>query len=222
MLSCVSYIDESFRTRSQRKQEGIAIEFDNLDPSLLTPYSFSQGGRPHDHFVEFYDNDHSLIDSIRTFVAIGLSEGDAAVVVADEPHREALEEELNRIIDLRTASDEGLYVSLDARETLGLFMEGGEPQPTKFEHVMDDVIGRAAATGKGVRVFGEMVALLWAQGNVNGALVLEDLWNDLSMRHPFRLFCAYPTKGFDDEKLAQLAAVCGRHSHVLVSKAQEV
>jgi hypothetical protein len=62
-----------------------------------------------------------------------------------------------------------------------------------------------------------MVAILWAEGNVAAALALEELWNDFLMKHPARLFCAYPSTVLDDENKAGVDGVRGCHSHVLVS-----
>lgn len=58
-----------------------------------------------------------------------------------------------------------------------------------------------------VRAFGEMVALLWAEGNHGGAIRLEELWNDLQNSHSFALFCAYPMNGFGGEKFAEPGCV---------------
>lgn len=197
----------------------MSIDFGNLDPSLFAP---SGGLGASDHFVELYDDDRALVDSVRTFVSIGISEGDAAIVIAEPAHREAFEAELDRVIELERARAEGLYLSVDAAEVLSRFMEDGLPDAARFDRVIGDLIGRAAVGGRNVRVFGEMVAMLWAEGNVAGALSLEDLWNRFSKRSPFRLFCAYPTAGFDDADLARLSAVCGRHSHVVVCHATAV
>lgn len=68
-----------------------------------------------------------------------------------------------------------------------------------------------------MRVFGEMVSLLWEQGNVAGALNLEDLWNELSESIRFKLFCAYPTHIFGRRNAAPLHAICERHSHVILA-----
>lgn len=52
------------------------------------------------------------------------------------------------------------------------------------------VISRAAEGRPRVRIFGEMVALLWAEGMNDAALGLEGLWNDLRKLRPFSLLCA--------------------------------
>lgn len=43
-----------------------------------------------------------------------------------------------------------------------------------------------------VAVFGEAVALLWAEGNAEGAIQLEKLGNDLTKTHKVGILCAYP------------------------------
>ena len=43
-----------------------------------------------------------------------------------------------------------------------------------------------------VCVFGEMVWLLWDAGQVNAAIEVETLWNELGHQYPFSLLCAYP------------------------------
>jgi hypothetical protein len=176
-----------------------------------------EDAEPGAHFVEYYDDVDSLTDSVRTFVSIGISRGDAAIVIAERAHLDAFESELGRVVDLDRARARGSYVSRDASETLAQLLDDGLPDPARFEAVVGDSIARAAAGGTRVRIFGEMVAVLWAQGNVAGALALEDLWNRLADLYRFRLFCAYPTSAFDGDP-ASSEAVSHRHSHVVVSR----
>ncbi|OLD94612.1 MAG: hypothetical protein AUG80_18310 [Candidatus Rokubacteria bacterium 13_1_20CM_4_68_9] len=67
-----------------------------------------------------------------------------------------------------------------------------------------------------MRAFGEMVALLCAKGNLNGALRLEELWNDLGSGKSFSLLCAYPLQQFartDDWK--PFLDICRKHSRAI-------
>lgn len=198
----------------------MSIDFARLDPSLLAPAT--RAVKPTDHFVELYDDDSSLVDSVRTFLAMGLANGDAAVIIAAPAHREAIEAALAHSIDLDGARAQGVYVALDAAETLARFMDGDRPDSAKFHDVVGGLVGSAQRAGKGVRLFGEMVAVLWEAGNAEGAIQLEDLWNRLSEEHPFRLFCAYPATGFDEATIDGLSMVCHHHSHVLVPRAAAV
>jgi anti-sigma regulatory factor (Ser/Thr protein kinase) len=67
-----------------------------------------------------------------------------------------------------------------------------------------------------VRIYGEMVALLWDAGNVTAAIALEALWNDLGRRLPFSLFCAYDADTMGGEDCADsFRHVCHLHSAVV-------
>ena len=101
---------------------------------------------------------------------------------------------------------------LDARETLELFMVDGSPDPFRFHTQVARLVTEA---GRPVRAFGEMVALLWDDGNVAGAIELEGLWNDLLQHQRFTLLCGYPTTTLTGVSLRDVQAVCDLHSAVL-------
>jgi signal transduction histidine kinase len=67
-----------------------------------------------------------------------------------------------------------------------------------------------------VRAYGEMVDILWRDGNTRAAVHLEQLWNEASERHAFVLFCAYSMGHFYRASDAvSCLEVCRAHSHVL-------
>lgn len=170
-----------------------------------------------DHFVQFYEADTSLLNSLSGFIGKGLGAGGGAVIVATKAHRDGLESRLKGAgVDITTASASGKYVSLDAAETLSQFMVNGLPEAGRFSDLMSSVIAGVSDGRNSVRAFGEMVALLWEQGNYDGAMRLEELWNDLQKTHAFSLFCAYPMNGFSGESLVTpLNGVCNVHSRVI-------
>lgn len=169
------------------------------------------------HFAQFYETDGFLLNALSGFIGAGLGAGDACIVVATRAHRASLEERLQTDgLDVAAARARGQYVSLDAAETLSTFMLDGSPEPGRFAAVFGEIIARAAEGRQRVRIFGEMVALLWAEGHHDAAINLEALWNKLHETHSFLLFCAYPINGFGGEALASpLGAVCAEHSHVI-------
>ena len=170
-----------------------------------------------DHFVQFYEADASLLHALAGYVGSALEAGDAAVVVATKEHREALAARLGEDgVDVCAAAAAGQFVALDAAETLSQFMLDGRPDPARFAEVVGAVIERASGGRPRVRAYGEMVALLWADGNTEAALRLEALWNDLARTRPFSLFCAYPMSGVGGAGLAEsLGSVCASHSRVI-------
>ena len=173
------------------------------------------------HAVQFYTSDSFLLDELSRFIGSALGAGDAAIVVATREHRDALARRLMaRGLDLPFAITQGRYVALDARETLSELMPGGHLDPARFTELIGNVITRAAeATGSErprVAVFGEMVALLWADGRSDAMIQLERLWNGLARTHSFQLLCAYPITLFERAFDAHiLNEICKTHTHVL-------
>jgi signal transduction histidine kinase/ActR/RegA family two-component response regulator len=183
----------------------------------LAPLPLSSSVCEPEHFVQFYESDTFLLDSLIGFIGAGLSENDACIVVATKPHRDALDERLQACgIDVVAAKASGQFISLDAAETLSKFMVDDSPHHEHFRSVVESIIANAAESRTAVRVFGEMVALLWADGNSSAALSLEELWNDLHKVRTFSLFCAYPMEGFGgDMRATGLSDVCTTHSRVI-------
>lgn len=173
----------------------------------------------HQHLVEFYERDELLADSVRTHLDPCLRGDETAIVVATEAHRQLFAAALWRSgVDVGAAQAAGRYLALDADETLSRFMVDGAPDPTRFWTAIGGVVDTATSCGRRVRIYGEMVALLWAEGNVAAAIALEDLWNELSGARPFSLLCAYPTTAFDPvESTALFRVLCEQHSFVSAS-----
>ena len=173
--------------------------------------------KPHNHVVNFYDDDDDVIAEVTNYVAEGLRQGEAAVIVATRAHRNALDAGLFRHgIDSSRARESEQYHCLDAADTLSAFMVNGEPERGRFTSVVGGFIARAAKGERPVRAFGEMVALLWEAGNVSGAIELESLWNELAQDHQFSLYCAYPISSlFEDGDLIAASRVCDHHTGVV-------
>ena len=190
---------------------------DDVKPQTVAPRADWRDMSDSDHFVQFYEADGFLLNSLSGFIGTALTAGDGALVVATRSHCHGLDELLNANgLDVVGAKARGQYISLDAAETLSKFMVNGSPEPVRFREVIGNVIASVTDGRARVRAFGEMVALLWAEGNHAGAIRLEELWNDLQNSHTFSLFCAYPMNGFGGEKFAEpLSGVCTVHSRVL-------
>jgi|SRR5947209_1931090 len=173
------------------------------------------GGCP--HVVGFYETAASLAGSVRDFLAPGLRANDAAIVVASAFHRALFSRALEKVgIDVRAAQRSGRYIALDASAMLSTFMVTCLPDAARFSATIEKLIDRAPPGTRNVRIYGEMVAVLWDQGNVTAAIELERLWNDLAVKDLFSLFCAYPIRAFDTEAGAeQFRQVCAQHSAVM-------
>jgi PAS domain S-box-containing protein len=186
-----------------------------------TPNSQPPTTGHHAHVVQFYTEDRFLLDELSHFISVALAAGSSAVVIATRGHEESLSERLTRQgVDLGKVVADGRYVVLDAAETLARFMVGGLPDAARFTEILGGVIARAASSAKDenrrVVAFGEMVALLWAEGKPEAAIRTEKLWNQLARAYSFSLRCAYPMQGFCREEHADtLLRICDEHTGVV-------
>lgn len=182
----------------------------------LTAIAPAGPGKPaagHQHLVEFYETDATLAGSVARFLAPAMSGPGAAVVVATPAHRAAFEVALaDAGIDIAGAIAAGRYVRVDAAELLGTFMVDSAPDEAAFQREVGGVLERMTAVGRPLRIYGEMVALLWEAGDAGAAVALEDLWNDISARYGFDLLCAYRLSTFDTEDDARaFRRLCEQH-----------
>jgi signal transduction histidine kinase len=167
----------------------------------------------HDHIVQFYEAEDALAENVARFVAAGLRAGEPAIIIATPEHRAAFCERFER-----DAIDASRLVMLDARETLSLFMTDGMPDWERFGSVIGDAIRRARGDrpDQRVRAYGEMVDVLWRDGNRHAAIRLEEFWNDLGKEYSFSLLCAYVMASFyTSADTAPFDDVCRVHSHVI-------
>jgi hypothetical protein len=135
-------------------------------------------------------------------------------------HRSGVVERLiARGIVAGDAAKKGCLAILDADELLSEFMDPVGPNRERFLRRLGDTVGRAEAAAvknRRVVVFGEMVAVLWAQRKYEAAIRLEELWNELALTHCFYLCCAYPASVLQEElKGERYATICARHARVV-------
>jgi hypothetical protein len=171
---------------------------------------------PSEHFVQIYAADSTFLDSLEAFVAAGLRNNEAVIVIITPIHRISLELRLRTAgFDLGRATEEDRYIVLDAARTLGRFIMRGWPDEILFRQVVEGLLERAGKDGRRVRAFGEMVVLLWDEGHTGATICLERLWHSLCQERSFPLFCAYPQASFDDVKDLSARQICAAHSKVI-------
>ena len=174
-----------------------------------------------EHSVQFYSDDAFLLDELSRYFGDALAAGESGIIIATEAHRQDLARRLQASgINVSQAASEGRFVSLDAADTLSKFMRDGMPDEALCSAVIGRVIAgatRACRSGQPrVAIFGEMVALLWEQGNPRAAIKLERLWNELGKAHAFELRCGYPMDFFShSEDRAAFEEICSTHSQVV-------
>lgn len=69
-----------------------------------------------------------------------------------------------------------------------------------------------------LRICGQMVDILWKNGQRDAAIRLEVLWNQLANTEAFSLLCGYAMGQF--YKDANFDAVCRQHTHLISADGQ--
>ncbi len=170
-----------------------------------------------DHVVLFYREEQELTERVSEHLLPAIQNGGVAIVVAAPDHRRSIEGHLTDAgADMAAACARGAYLAPDASETMGRFMVAGGPDPAGFWQAISPLLRQAAKAGQPVRVFGEMVSLLWDAGLPDAAIEVEAMWNELGTQYPFSLLCAYPAQpAACAHELDALTEVCRAHTQVI-------
>lgn len=187
------------------------------DEASFAPRPDREDSGESDHFVQFFEQDDTLLQSLSSYLAAGLDAGDACIVVATPSHEQGLRRRLTAFgYDVTAAISAGRIVFLDAATNLESLMTGNRIDPARFRERIGALLDSAQEGHAHVRIFGEMVALLWERGLREEAIALEQLWNTLGTEHSFSLFCAYPIREFCGTDAARaFREVCASHGRVL-------
>ena len=160
------------------------------------------------HLVQFYGADEELAAGVVPFLAEALDAGGVAIVIATESHR--------RLVATQLPAAGDRLVMLDAGEAVHMLLLDDRVARHRFDELIGDLVRATAAGGRPVHAYGEIVAVMWAEGEINAALELEGLWNALGREVPLSLYCAYPSdivgEGVDVDALHHL---CREHSAVV-------
>ena len=179
--------------------------------------TFLEAAPAADHAVQVYDDLNDLAGSVGSYLDAGFRRGEPAMVISTADHLQVFAAELEaRGWHVDELEAEHLLICRDAQQTLDAFMHGDAPSAERFEDVVGGAIDDLAAhfPDKTIRAFGEMVDLLWKQGNEAGAIALEELWNELAESRRFALLCAYHLDIFDiDVQTSALPEIIRVHSH---------
>lgn len=172
-----------------------------------------------DHLVHLWESEELLRDVVVDFLAEGLASQEPVLVFATRAHWEMFASTLSqRGFATDDAVARGMLTFLDAQEALERVTVDGVLSAARFEEVVGSLVeqrARGAETGR-VQIFGEIVDLLWRAGKTKVAVELEELWNQLQSRIPFRLLCAYGVAPSSD--LDELRELCSTHDRMWPSQ----
>jgi len=174
---------------------------------------------PDGHLVQLYTDEEFFGDAVAHFAAEGLVRNESVVLVATPPHWENISGRLNaRGLDPRAFAERGQLTLFDAEETLPKFMVDGLPDVPTFKRIARSTIEKARAGGRYPRVrwWGELVNVLYVQGNPHGSTRLEELFDEVAREEKITIFCSFQMDKFDPAIYeGALQNVCRTHRHLI-------
>jgi MEDS: MEthanogen/methylotroph, DcmR Sensory domain len=169
---------------------------------------------PHSHIVYPCADQKLIGEAVVTFASAGLRQGDAVILLTTKPRRELIEDRLTtESFDVKHLQDTGQLAFIDASTMLSELVHDGTPDADRFKGAVERVIDRAASGDRKVRIFGEMVSLLYGANQIPAAAKLEEFWNQLVASRSISLFCAYSLVPQSPAQLPQSLIDC--HSHAI-------
>jgi hypothetical protein len=178
---------------------------------------------PYDHVCQIYENDRAFLNLLTGFVNSGLNAGESVAVIATHDHLDVLHQRLREEgVNLFALELKDQYLPIRAEDLLSEFMVNGWPDEASFRFTASTLLDRAKKQGRRVRVFGEMVAILWADGNEGATMQLERLWNKFCRIESFSLLCAYPKSGFTKQTEESLKQICCSHTKLVTADGSSI
>jgi hypothetical protein len=174
---------------------------------------------PRDHIVQLYQDQQFLNRAVCRFAAGAIANGEGVILVPTAAHWEAFRPRLETEgVDVKAAQANGQLTVVDADELLPRFMRDAMPDAPLFLGLAADVIANARGRDRypKVRWWGEMVNVLWEQGNVAASMSLEDQFDRLAKHHEIAIFCSFVMDNFNSEVHSRLLPRLGQnHSHLI-------
>ncbi len=222
-MGALGYVRKTDAGRELLPAVDAVLEGKQFVSSSLRDYQFTDTSAEkaaHHHEVQFYSDDALLLDKFACFIAVALKSGCAAIAVITESHRDGLVSRLKaQGVDVDAATQQGTYIQLDVNKTLSRFMVNDMPDEARFFPVVGGLIEAAANAAKRehprIVACGECSPVLWAEGNADAAIRVEQLWDTVGKTFGVDILCGYALSSFhgeEDEDVFQ--SICAEHSAV--------
>lgn len=171
------------------------------------------------HDVTFYADRDTLARGIVAYTLDGLDSDESVVLIVAQPTLDVILAAVAATgVALNEAQATGRLVWFDAHDTFTSLDGPGGVDWAVAETLVTQLLADAAVHGRPVRLFGEMVSLLWDQNRVDEAMHLEQMWHRLVPEHHADVLCAYPSATTAIAPTAPVNVMCALHDHVVSIK----
>ena len=163
------------------------------------------------HRVQFFEDATEHAERIATLLAESLVAGGTAAALARPALLDHVREALRAAhVDVGAMLTQQRLVLLDAEQLLETLLVGDMPDRTRFHASVGTLIVQLSDRGAPLHIYGEVVDVLTERGNAEGALRLEQLWNELAREKTFTLLCGYRLGTLVGD-IACLERICAQH-----------
>jgi CheY-like chemotaxis protein len=168
------------------------------------------------HAVLYRDDDRGFVDSISGLLSTSLRRRDVVAVASTQPIRAGIARRLRADgWNVGESGEFGHYRAIDAAAALASVMRNGHPDADLMRELVGGLERTRAMGPRGAEsrltFAGEIAAQLVAEGNVEGALEMEHIWNDLTSPLPFLTICSYPMSPLDGADERVFPHLCAEH-----------
>ena len=163
------------------------------------------------HVAAFSNTGDFDAERVASFITEGLGWGEHVVVMCTTGHWNAVAERLDAAgVACGRAMREGRLVCVDAEEILDAITANGLVSGERFRDILQPLVKPAT------RVYGEVVSLLAERGDIDGAVALEQLGQQLAKTAGVRILCGYHIAGPRRLSAAEMTRIRETHDHCLV------
>lgn len=174
---------------------------------------------PEGHIVQLYQDADFYGEAISHFAAEGFARGESIILVATAPNWDNISARLTRKgFELEKLFRRGQLTVLDAEQTLPKFLAGNMPDPKIFKPFARATIEKARVGGKFPRVrwWGEMVNVLYVNGNARASTRMEEFFDDIAHEQSIAVFCSFLMDKYDRKIYdGAFGDICRTHAHVI-------
>jgi hypothetical protein len=169
------------------------------------------------HLAQFHRDTAALSESVYTFIESGLRRATSVLIVAPMQHADHLLARLSASkCHPRALINSGQLAVLDCSHLLDDIVNDDRPEWSRFRAALMPVLSRIQPAGRGTRIYSELANCLWADGNTEAAIQVEELWNALAASFPFALYCGFTMDTHCEKAYAAPLEELGRtHSEIL-------
>jgi hypothetical protein len=161
-----------------------------------------------EHVVALYHSDDFVEGRVASFIAEGLTLGERVVVLCTKSHWSAVASRLESgAVDLARAASDRRLVFIDAEEVLDRIADRG----TVPADTLNDILRPLMTPTTKTRVYGELVSLLAARGEIDAALAVERLGQQLAHTGGVQVMCGYHVNGARPLTASEIARIRAVH-----------